>query len=147
MIWPLGVTKWMQLRFAFEAVELQIDLQPGFPLGQGRDEIRVGCDPQPIGIEHQMADRAGLRGIDHGEDIGVQRRLAARNLQRVRLFRSGAATGAFRRSSGMKWLSVPKDRNGLEAKRDRQQLKEGQVKYQWGTGLEEFEPEALRGIV
>jgi hypothetical protein len=46
-------------RFALEAVELQIDLEPRHVGRQALGEARLAGDAQAVGVDHQVADRAG----------------------------------------------------------------------------------------
>ena len=72
-------------RRAVETVELQVDFEPCLARRQRIDEVRVLGDAQPVGVDHQVPDRPVLRHVDDGKDVGMDRRLAARQLQQVRL--------------------------------------------------------------
>ncbi len=76
-------------RLALERIELQIDLEPALALGQPRDEIRLARDAQPVGVDHHVADRPRPHRIEDGEQIGMQRRLAAGDLHQVGLAFAG----------------------------------------------------------
>src|SRR4051812_9798742 len=65
-------------RLAFERVELQIDLEAALVFREPRHEIRLARDSKPVGVDHDMANRAGAYRGENCEEIRVQRRLAAR---------------------------------------------------------------------
>ena len=46
-------------RIALKRIELQIDFKAAFVLRQPGHEIGLARDPQAVGIDHHMADRAG----------------------------------------------------------------------------------------
>src|SRR3546814_14132136 len=68
---------------------LQIHLEAGGEFGQTLDEIRLAGDAQAVGVEHQVANRFGFGQTQDVEDLWMQGRLAARDLQQVRLAFSG----------------------------------------------------------
>ena len=70
-------------RLAFKAVELQVDLEPGPALGEGRDEVRIGGNTQAVGVDHHVPDRPCLRCVNYGEDFGMDGGLAAGQLHQV----------------------------------------------------------------
>ena len=72
-------------RVAFERVELEIDLEPALVLGEPRHELLFAGDTQAVGVDHDMADRAGAHRIEDREEVGMQRWLAAGDLHQVRL--------------------------------------------------------------
>ena len=66
-----------------EAVELEVDVNP--ERGERGREARVAREPDAVGVEHHQRDSARLRGGQHVEDLGMDRRLAARQLHRFGL--------------------------------------------------------------
>ncbi len=64
---------------------MQINLEGAFHLGQCRDEIRILGDADAVGVQHHMADRPAPRRVQDLEDLWVQGRLAAGDLQQIRL--------------------------------------------------------------
>ncbi len=58
-------------RVALQRIELQVDLEAAFVLGQPRHEVRLARDPQAVGVDHDVADRAGAGGFQNGEEIRV----------------------------------------------------------------------------
>ena len=66
-----------------EAVELEVDVDA--ERGERGREARVAREPDAVGVEHHERDPARLRGGQHVEDLRVDRRLAARQLHRLRL--------------------------------------------------------------
>lgn len=68
-----------------EGVELEVDLKAGRIVGEALGEVGVLRDAEAVGVEHQVLDRAALRGVEDGEEIGVERRLAAGDLHDVGL--------------------------------------------------------------
>ena len=79
----------IQQRLTSGRVELQIDFEPALLLGEAGDKIRLARDPQPVGIDHHMPDRARPHCIEDSEEIGVQRWLAAGKLDQVGLTFAG----------------------------------------------------------
>ncbi len=76
-------------RIALQRIELEIDLQPALVLGEPRHEILLASDAQAIGVDHDMADRAGAHRVQDREEVRMQRRLAAGDLHEVRLAFAG----------------------------------------------------------
>ena len=72
-------------RFIAQRIELQVNFQPRFVIGQPRHKLRLTSDAQAVGVDHQMANRSCPRSIENGEEIGMQRRFAAGNLHHIRL--------------------------------------------------------------
>lgn len=66
-----------------EAVELEVDVDP--ERGERGREARVAREPDAVGVEHDERDLACLRRGEHVEDLGMDRRLAARQLHRFGL--------------------------------------------------------------
>ena len=73
------------MRLSLEAVELQVYLEPGHVVGQTGGELRLVGDPDAVGVYHDVAYRAGLGLVEDAEEVGVQGRLAARDLDDVGL--------------------------------------------------------------
>ena len=71
--------------FALERVELQVDFEAALVLGEPRDEIGLLRDPQAIGVDHHVLDRPRAHDVEHVEEVGMQRRLAAGKLHQVGL--------------------------------------------------------------
>src|SRR6201985_2736499 len=72
-------------RVALKRIELQIDLQPATIFRELRDEIRLARNPKAVGVDHDMADRAGAHGIQDREEVRMQRWLTAGNLHQIGL--------------------------------------------------------------
>ena len=72
-------------RLAAQRVELQIHLESTLHLGERGDELRILRDADPVCVQHHMPDRPGACSADDVKDPRVQRRLAAGDLQQVRL--------------------------------------------------------------
>ncbi len=73
----------VEVRVELEAVELEVDLDAATQPSQGRHEPVVLGDPDAVRVEDDPRDVA-LRGrLDDLEDLGVDRRLAARQHQDV----------------------------------------------------------------
>ena len=68
-----------------ERIELEIDFEPALALGELRDEIGLLRDADAVGVDHGVADRPPPHRIEDGEELGMQGRLAARQLHQVRL--------------------------------------------------------------
>jgi hypothetical protein len=64
-----------------EAVELQIHMHAD--VRQCRGEARVARQPDAVGVQHHELDAVRLGGRQHVEDLWVDRRLAARELDRL----------------------------------------------------------------
>src|ERR1700738_3926862 len=67
------------------ASELQIDLEARHVFGEPRGEIGLGSDADAVGVQHKVADIAALCGGDDREQLRVQGRLAAADLQQIGL--------------------------------------------------------------
>ena len=63
--------------FVVQRIELQVDFEPRRVSGQPGDEIRLLCDPQAIGVDHHVADRAALHRVEHFPELRVDRGFAA----------------------------------------------------------------------
>jgi hypothetical protein len=74
---------------ALQRVELQVDLEPALVLGEPRGEIRLLRDADAIGVDHHVAHRPRAHRVEHGEELGMQGRLAARELHQVGLALAG----------------------------------------------------------
>src|SRR5262249_60404995 len=72
-------------RPALERVELEIDLEPGRVRGETLREAVLARDPDAVRVDHEVLDRTALRGIEHLEEPRMDRGLAARDLDDVRL--------------------------------------------------------------
>jgi hypothetical protein len=72
-------------RVTFERIELQIDFEPALPFGEPGGKIRLLRDPDAVGVHHHVADRSRPHQLEHVEEFGMQRRLAARELHQVGL--------------------------------------------------------------
>ncbi len=70
---------------ALERIELQVDFEPALLLGEAGGEVRLLRDAQAVGVDHHVADRARAHRVEHGEEVGMQRRLAAGELHQVGL--------------------------------------------------------------
>ena len=66
-----------------QAVELEVDQRSQG--GELREPFRVVGDPHAVGVDHHVADVARLRRLDHLEQVRVDRRLAARELDDLRV--------------------------------------------------------------
>src|SRR3546814_17607015 len=97
---------------------LQIHLEAGGEFGQTFDEIRLAGDAQAVGVEHQVANRFGFRQPQDVEDLWMQGRLAARDLQQVRLAFSGDQ-GVHYRLAGGEIAAVLRRRRGPRATDER----------------------------
>ena len=64
-------------RVSLQRVELQIDFKAALVLCQPRREIRLARDSQAVGIDHDMADRAGADRVEDREKLRMRGRLAA----------------------------------------------------------------------
>jgi hypothetical protein len=64
---------------------LQIDLEARHVFGEPRGEIGLGRDADAVGVQHKVADIAALCGGDDREQLRVQGRLAAADLQQIGL--------------------------------------------------------------
>ena len=71
-----------ELGLLLEAVELQVDVDP--ELGQCGREAAVTSEADPVRVEHHQRDAAALGGGQHLNDPGVDRRLPAGELNRLR---------------------------------------------------------------
>ena len=72
-----------KVRRALEAVELQIDVGLE-PLETGQQPVVVS-DLQPVGVDHHVADSLLLGQLDEVQQVGMKCRLAARELQHLRV--------------------------------------------------------------
>ena len=72
-------------RLLAQGIELQIDLEPRPQLRQSLDEGRLIGEAHAIGVQHEMADRTLLRQPQDLEDLGMERGLAAADLQQIGL--------------------------------------------------------------
>ena len=75
--------------FGPQRIELQIDLEARLEGRQGLHEIRLLGDPHAVGVEHHMADRPALGRGDDLENLRMDRRLAAGELQQIGLAFAG----------------------------------------------------------
>ena len=66
-----------------QAVELQVDLQPVAHRRERFDQARVVGQADAVGVDHHGLDRLLVGVADHAHEVGVQRRLAAGELQDV----------------------------------------------------------------
>ena len=73
--------------FAFEAVELEIDVRAHF--GQFGKKAVVVRDALAVGVQHHVGDAALLCGAHHRNDLRVDRRLAAGELHDLRIALGG----------------------------------------------------------
>ena len=68
---------------------MQIDLEARHAVGEPRGEIGLGRDADAVGVQHKVADIAALCGGDDREQLRVQGRLAAADLQQIGLAFAG----------------------------------------------------------
>ena len=76
-------------RVALQRIELQIDFKSALVLCQPRHEIRLARDAQAVGVDHDMADRAGANRVEDREKLRMQGRLAAGYLHQIGLAFAG----------------------------------------------------------
>src|SRR6185437_416873 len=69
--------------FGFERVELQIDFEVRHIGGQLLYEVPIVGDPDAVRIHHQVFDRPRLGQVEDSEEIGMDGRLAAAELDDV----------------------------------------------------------------
>ncbi len=67
-----------------ERVELEVHLEARHVPGEPAGELGVIGDPHAVGVDHQVLDRPLAGQVEHGEELGVDRRLAAGDLHDVR---------------------------------------------------------------
>ena len=72
-------------RVALERIELQIDFEPALALGQPRDEIRLRAMRMPLVLIITWRIGRAPHRVEDGEELRMQRRLAARDLHQVGL--------------------------------------------------------------
>ena len=72
-------------RVALERVELEVELELRHVGGEALGEAVFLRDADAVGVDHQVLDGAALGGVEDGEEVGVDGRLAAGDLHDVGL--------------------------------------------------------------
>ena len=78
----IGTTQ-IEQGFTFEGIKLQINFGVGSFGGDAFDEVGLLGNFEAVGIDHDVADRAGLREFENLEKIGMNGGFAAGNLHDV----------------------------------------------------------------
>src|SRR5262249_6168259 len=75
----------MHERVALERIELQIDFQPSLIGGELRHEVGLVSNAKPVGVNHDVPDRAAAHRVEHSKKVRMQGRLSAGELHEVGL--------------------------------------------------------------
>ena len=98
----VGFAAQRERRSALEPVELKVERR--LDLGELLDELVVARNPLAVGVDHDEADAARLRGLHEVDDLRMNRRLAAGELHdlghALRSARSRRASLRLPRASG-----------------------------------------------
>jgi hypothetical protein len=76
-----------EMRRGFETVELEVDMRAR--LRQLSGETAVARQPDPVGVHHDEPDAALLRHVDEVDELGMDSRLSAGELDDFRLALGG----------------------------------------------------------